>query len=82
MERGFTAEELTEISGEYMKTVPGITDMAMMLETQALDIYLRYAQKLSDNKGKTHLFGLADEEKAHLEALGDLLDRKISQPVL
>jgi len=77
MEGGFTTEEFIEKNSNFMKTVPGIIDLAMMLETQALDLYLRYTQKISDNKGKAILFGIADEEKAHLAALGVLLDTKI-----
>ena len=45
-----------------------------MLETQALDLYLRFAGKMEDRETKQVLFRLGDEEKAHLAALGRLLD--------
>jgi rubrerythrin len=48
----------------------------MMLETQALDLYLRFADKSSYSGSQRVLFKLADEEKAHLEALGQLIEIK------
>jgi rubrerythrin len=49
----------------------------MMIETQALDLYLRFAEKSTHNLTKTALFAIADEEKAHLGSLGNLLEKKI-----
>ncbi len=49
-----------------------------MLETQALDLYLRFAAKMEDRDAKNVLFRLGDEEKAHLAALGRLLDETVS----
>ncbi len=45
----------------------------MMLEAQAMDLYMRYAERSEDQQVKDILFKLADEEKAHLKSLGDLL---------
>ena len=47
----------------------------MMIETQALDLYLRFAMKMSEESSKKILYKIADEEKAHLEALGTLRDK-------
>ena len=55
----------------------GVLDLAMMLEAQALDLYLRFAGKSSDERTQKVLFSIADEEKAHLGSLGDLIDKKI-----
>jgi rubrerythrin len=49
----------------------------MMLEAQALDLYMRYADKSQDNQAEQMLFKMADEEKAHLKSLGELLEQKI-----
>jgi rubrerythrin len=54
-----------------------VLDVAMMLETQALDLYLRFAEKSTDEQTQNVLFSIADEEKAHLSSLGDLMDKKI-----
>mgnify|MGYP000010557075 FL=1 len=61
----------------FFGSVQGILDLAMMLETQALDLYLRFAEKTTDERTQQVLFSIADEEKAHLSSLGDLMDEKI-----
>jgi rubrerythrin len=76
MEGGFTTKEFLEQNKAAMETVEGVLTVAMMLETQALDLYLRYSQEIKDEKGKTVLFDIAEEEKAHLAALGRLMDEK------
>jgi rubrerythrin len=48
----------------------------MMLETQALDLYLRFADKAENKQTKDILHRIGDEEKGHLAALGDLRDKK------
>lgn len=75
MESGFTVDEFIEKSRPIMDTAAGILDIAMMLETQALDLYLRYSQKVTDPEGKKILLNIADEEKAHLKALGKLMEK-------
>ncbi len=46
----------------------------MMLETQALDLYLRYSQKAEDEESRNVLYRIAEDEKAHLTALGDMME--------
>ena len=77
MEGGFTTEEFLEKNREFMTTPPDLLHIAMMLETQALDLYMRYSQKIPDETGKDVLHGLAEEEKGHLESLGRLLDERV-----
>ncbi|MFH1058142.1 MAG: ferritin family protein [Pseudomonadota bacterium] len=48
---------------------------ALALEAQALDLYLRFSQKMREERAKAVLYDLAQEEKAHLIALGGLLDQ-------
>ncbi len=76
MEGGFTPEEFLENNRSAMDTVPGVIDVAMMLETRALDLYLRYSQRTEDKKSRDILLGIAEEEKAHLGALGDLMGKE------
>jgi rubrerythrin len=59
-----------------MQTVPGVLNIAMMLETQAMDLYLRYSQKIEEERSKKVLYDIAEEEKAHLGSLGRLLEIK------
>lgn len=76
MEGGFTPESFYKQQQEALQTVEGVLDMAMMLETQALDLYLRYSQKISDKQSQNLLNEIADDEKAHLKALGRLREGK------
>ena len=47
-----------------------------MLEAQALDLYMRYSMKVDKENVKNVLYQIAQEEKAHLEALGKLMENK------
>jgi len=77
MEGGFTTEEFLEQNRPAMQTVEGVLNVAMMLETQALDLYLRYSQKIKDENGRAVLYEIAKEEKAHLASLGRLMEKQI-----
>ncbi|MBI4797525.1 MAG: sulfurtransferase [Desulfarculus sp.] len=55
-----------------------LLETAMGIEAQALDLYLRMSHKLAQDQARQALFDLAQEEKAHLKALGALLEQ-ISQ---
>ena len=79
MEGGFTTEEFLEQNRDAMQTVDGVLNIAMMLETQGLDLYMRYAQKSDDEKSKNILFEIAEDEKAHLDALGRLMEAKTKE---
>jgi rubrerythrin len=49
------------------------------LETQALDLYLRFAHRSDQPQTREILFTRAGEEKAHLASLGRLLEEKSGQ---
>jgi rubrerythrin len=76
MEGGFGSEDFMKRNEAHLKTVPDVLAVAMMIETQALDLYLRYADRSSVGHTKEILYTIADEEKAHLAALGRLLEEK------
>lgn len=76
MEGGFNIEEFTQQNEPFMDNAHHVVELAMMLETQALDLYLRFSQKTESADTKEVLFKLADEEKAHLAFLGDWLEKK------
>jgi sulfur-carrier protein adenylyltransferase/sulfurtransferase len=75
-EGGFDSEELLRKNREFLANVPALLDLAMMLETQALDLYLRFAQKVSADATRQVLHRIADEEKNHLTWLGKLRDQR------
>ena len=74
MEAGFNIEGFTQHNALFLDNPHHVIDLAMMLETQALDLYLRFSQKSENRDTKQVLFKLADEEKTHLALLGRWLD--------
>jgi rubrerythrin len=76
MEGGFTTEEFLEKNTESMKTASDVLSMAMMLETQAMDLYMRYSEKSRDEKSRTIFYDIAEEEKTHLKSLGRFMEEK------
>ena len=79
LEGGFNAKEFLETNQSHLQTAPQVLDLAMMLETQALDLYLRFADRCEQAQTKEVLFTLAGEEKAHLASLGRLLEEKLGK---
>ena len=77
LEGGFGLDDFMKENESFFGSVQGVLDLAMMLETQALDLYLRFAEKSTHERTQNALFSIADEEKAHLSSLGDLMDKKI-----
>jgi rubrerythrin len=77
LEGGFKVKEFMTSNEAYLDTVPHVLDLAMMLETQALDLYLRFADRCDQMAAKSVLFAIADEEKVHLTRLGQLLEAKL-----
>jgi rubrerythrin len=53
-----------------METVQDIIDLAMTIETQALDLYMRLADKAENEESRNIFFRIAEDEKAHLKSLG------------
>jgi rubrerythrin len=76
MEGGFTGEEFLEKNKPLLNIVENLLSLAMMLEAQALDFYTRYSQKVQDNQSRSVLHDIAEDEKGHLAALGDLMEAR------
>jgi len=75
-EGGFNPHKLLEQYLPTFKSAADVLNFAMMLEAQAMDLYLRYADNSKDGQVKAIFHKMADEEKAHLTSLGDLLDKQ------
>jgi rubrerythrin len=75
MEGGFNTDRFYEQSMPAFDTAAGVLNFAMMLEAQSMDLYMRYSDKSEDPHVKEILFNMADEEKAHLKSLGELLEK-------
>jgi rhodanese-related sulfurtransferase/rubrerythrin len=76
MEGGFEIDAFMERNRPYLNTVAGYLDIAMMIEIQALDLYLRMARESRNAQAKQVLIKIAEEEKAHLAILGRFIDEK------
>jgi rhodanese-related sulfurtransferase/bacterioferritin (cytochrome b1) len=66
MEGGRSLQQfLARVRPEFL-TLAGIFDLAMMFETQAMDLYSRLARQAQDESSRTLFLRLVDEEKMHL----------------
>jgi rubrerythrin len=77
MEGGFTTEEFLAKNAEALSSSQDVLTLAMMLETQALDLYMRYSQKMPDSESEAVFQELAEDEKKHLAMLGGMMDRSV-----
>jgi rhodanese-related sulfurtransferase/rubrerythrin len=75
MEGGTTTKVLIEANRRRLETVIDVVSMAMAIETQGLDLYLRYAHRAESSDTRQVLHQLAEEEKAHLSLLGNLMEK-------
>jgi rhodanese-related sulfurtransferase/rubrerythrin len=78
MEGGIDGEEFLARNERFLQTLAGVIDVAMMIETQALDLYLRMAEESRRPETREKLFHIAEEEKAHLAALGRWLENHLA----
>jgi rubrerythrin len=74
LEGGRSANEILADS-QGLDSAQGALDMAMGIEAQALDLYMRYAETAADAKTRETLHELAKEERGHLRALATMMDR-------
>lgn len=66
MEGGRSVQQfLARVRPEYL-TTEDIFDLAMMFETQAMDLYSRLARQAQDDGSRALFLRLVDEEKMHL----------------
>ena len=77
LEGGLTTEEYANLLMPSYDTVAEIIELAMSIEAQAMDLYLRASEKAQDEAGKTALVQIANEEKAHLARLGQLMEETL-----
>jgi len=77
MEGGKTADQVLAEYPDWVQEPREALQLAMSLETDALDLYLRMAMKSQHEETKAIFHQISDEEKAHLRMLGELLRRKI-----
>jgi len=74
VEGGLTTEEYTRMFLTDPESPADITALAMSIEAQALDLYMRAAEKSRNDQSRNMLLQIADEEQAHLKQLGKLME--------
>lgn len=75
VEGGLTTEAYISMFQPDLGSASEVVGLAMSIEAQALDLYLRAARKCADSDGSKAFMQIAEEEKAHLKELGKLMDR-------
>lgn len=75
MEGGWKVDEFLERHQGASQGQGEVVMLAMGLETQAMDLYLRLAQRMESQGSRELLNDLGEEEKSHLKALGEMLER-------
>ncbi len=75
LEGGLTPDQLLARYPEAVRAPAEALDMAMAMETDALDLYLRMADAFGDPEVRTVFLDLAEGEREHLKKLGDLRGR-------
>jgi sulfur-carrier protein adenylyltransferase/sulfurtransferase len=75
LEGGFNPDEFMKNNEKFLDAEDTVLDLAMMLEAQAMDLYMRFADRLEKQSAKDILLKISQEEKSHLEALGKLREK-------
>ncbi len=74
VEGGMTTEEYINYFMPDLDDVADIVGLAMSIEAQALDMYMRVSEKIENQKSKEIVMQIAKEEHMHLAQLGKLMD--------
>ena len=74
LEGGLTTEEYTTLFHPNWESVTDIIEVAMSIEAQALDLYLRASERSDESQSQKVLRQIADEERTHLAQLGKLIE--------
>jgi rubrerythrin len=79
LEGGLTSDQVVDRYPVDLQTAPKALELAMALETDALDLYLRMAQPCRDEGSKEVFHAIAQEEREHLRKLGEMLGKRAVQ---
>lgn len=74
MEGGLSTREYLDLFHPDLNRETDIISLAMSIEAQALDLYLRVSQNIEHPESKQIVLKIAREERSHLESLGQLMD--------
>ena len=74
VEGGLTTDEYITLFEPDLDSPGDVVSLAMSIEAQALDLYSRASERGVDERSKTVLLKIAQEERSHLEQLGRLFN--------
>jgi rhodanese-related sulfurtransferase/rubrerythrin len=74
LEGGLSTQQYLELFSPDLDKETDVISLAMSIEAQALDLYQRVTLKIDNPDSKQVIQKIANEEKAHLESLGKLMD--------
>jgi len=77
LEGGLSSEQVVQRIMGAKSSLADVLSVAMMFEAQAMDLYMRYSEALEQEQSKALLHDLAEQEKAHLKALGIIKDKEM-----
>ena len=72
VEGGLTTDEYMALFKPDLESPEDVISLAMSIEAQALDLYTRASERGADERSKAVLQQIAQEERTHLEQLGQL----------
>jgi len=74
LEGGLSTQQYLELFSPDLDKETDVISLAMSIEAQALDLYQRVTLRIDNPDSKQVIQKIANEEKAHLESLGKLMD--------
>ena len=74
LEGGLSTKQYLELFSPDLDVETDVISLAMSIEAQALDLYLRVESGIHNPESRQVVQKIANEEKAHLESLGILMD--------
>jgi sulfur-carrier protein adenylyltransferase/sulfurtransferase len=77
LEGGLSTQDFLDLHKDHIKDTTGALDLALTIEAQALDLYLRFADKAKADDTRRVVYRIADDEKVHLRYLGEMMGRKV-----
>ncbi len=80
MEGGLTTEEYLQLYKTDVDSESEVLSLALAIEAQALDLYLRAAERSTDVSSERVLRRIAAEERSHIARLSNYIDHQQDLP--
>ncbi len=80
MEGGLTTEEYLQLYKTDLDSESEVLSLALAIEAQALDLYLRAAERSTDAGSEQVLRRIAAEERSHIARLSNYIDHQQDLP--